>query len=153
MRWLTRHAAAINAAAALVTAVTALGALLAVKVQLDEADRLQRLQSARDAYRAHLTLAISSPEYARPDDACALLSGPKAAAYEAFVDHLLYSAEQMLESEPHWEATFNGLLSEHPELVCSMQEAGDDGSAMQQLITRFRQSQCSAVVACRSPVD
>ena len=149
MTWLTRHAPALNAVAALLTAVIALGALLAIKVQLDEADRLQRLQSARDAYRGHLSLAVSSPEFARPDDACALLSGPKAGAYEAFVDHLLYSAEQMLDSEPHWEATFNGLLAEHPELICSMPETGDDGSAMQQLISRFRQTNCNADLACR----
>jgi hypothetical protein len=149
MNWLTRHAQALNAVAALLTVVIALGALLAVKIQLDEADRLQRLQSARDAYRGHLALAISSPEFAQPEDACALMKGPKAGAYEAFVDHLLYSAEQMLDSEPHWEGTFNGLLAEHPELVCSMQDAGDDGSAMQQLISRFRQTHCNADLACR----
>lgn len=66
MSWLSRNAPSIEAMAAVVTALVAAAALVGVTVQLDEADRLQKEQSAREAYRAHLALAATLPQFALP---------------------------------------------------------------------------------------
>jgi hypothetical protein len=100
MRWLSCHAPSVEAVAATVTALVAVAALIGVKFQLDEADRLQKAQSAREA---HLALAATLPQFAQPGDACQLIQSDQAGAYSAFVDHLLYSAEQMLEVSEGWE--------------------------------------------------
>ena len=99
MKWLSANASVVEAIAALITAAIAVLALVGVKYQLDAAEDLQRAQSARDAYRSHLVLAVNNPKLASPKDACSLSEGEDLAAYSAFVDHLLYSAEQMLEVE------------------------------------------------------
>jgi len=54
-------------------AVVAVAALVGIKLQLDATDHLQRTQIARDAYRAHLALATTHPDFARPADGCALI--------------------------------------------------------------------------------
>ena len=148
MNWLSRHSGSIEALAAVVTAFVAIAALIGVKVQLDAADAVQRAQSARDSYRSHLALSVAHPEYASPSEACTLTSGPRAAAYAAFVDHLLYSAEQMLEVEPGWEATFEAALSPHASYLCNADEPIADTPHMITLLTRFRQEQCEAVSPC-----
>ena len=89
MSWFNRNAHAIEACAAMLTALVAVAALIGVKVQLDEADRLQREQSAREAYRAHLAMTATLPDFADPQDGCELLASPNGGSYVAFVDHLL----------------------------------------------------------------
>ncbi|MGI3187258.1 hypothetical protein [Nioella aestuarii] len=100
MGWFRRNTAVVEAGAAAVTALVAVAALVGVKLQLDAADEIQRAQSARDAYRAPLALAVAHPGLADPPDACALMGSQNGASYAAFVDHLLYSAEQMLTVDP-----------------------------------------------------
>lgn len=147
MNWFSRNAETIEAVAAVFTALVALGALIAVKYQLDAADLQQRAQSAREAYRGHLALAVATPQFAKPADACALSSGREAGSYTAFVDHLLYSAEQMLSVEPGWEATFNEALSPHASYFCS-DVATDYTPELNRLLQQFRGRQCSQVKAC-----
>lgn len=148
MRWLRRNAEVIEAGAALVTALVAIAALVGVKVQLDASDMQQRAQSARDSYRSHLTLAVAHPRLAAPADVCAILTSPQAIAYEAFVDHLLYSAEQMLEIGEGWEPTFLSELAPHAEYLCQSDGPTGDTAAMIALLARFRAETCAEVPPC-----
>jgi hypothetical protein len=148
MSWWFRNAESIEAGAALVTAVVAVVALVGIKYQLDEADRLQQAQSARDAYRAHLALAANLPQFARPQDACSLVASSDGGAYEAFVDHLLYSAEQMLAVHDGWERTFLSALDLHTVYLCSSNAPLGETDDTVQLLNRFRATACSAKPDC-----
>ncbi len=149
MSWIARHSSIIQTVSALITAIVALGALIGVKIQLDEAERLQGLQSARDAYRSHLILAVSNPDFAEPSDTCALLQFEKAAAYRAFVDHLLYSAEQMLDAEEDWEATFKEELEPHGQYLCPEEGAVGRTWEVNKLVSDIIKEQCAIVSACQ----
>lgn len=148
MGWFRRHTAQIEADAAAVTALVALAALVGVKLQLDAADDIQRAQSARDAYRAHLALAVAHPGLADPVDACALMTSDTGAAYAAFVDHLLYSAEQMLTVDPSWESTFAEDLAPHRTYLCSSVASISFDAAMEPFIDRFLAGNCDEVPIC-----
>lgn len=148
MRWFSRNAQSIEAAAAIATALVAVIALLGVKFQLDENDRLQRAASARAAYRSHLELAVAHPEYAAPTQACALLTSAKSGSYAAFVDHLLYSAEQMLVIEAGWQTVFADHLSAHNTYLCQDDAPRGDTQALANLLSAFRHMECEAVTAC-----
>jgi hypothetical protein len=73
---------------------------------MDASERMQLEQSARDTYRSHLALAVVHPTYAQPLNGCELMTSSQGASYQDFVDHLLYSAEQMLVTAKGWESTF-----------------------------------------------
>ncbi len=148
MSWLSRNAPQIEACAAVVTALVAVVAIVGVKIQLDAADDLQRAQSARDAYRAHLSLATSHGDLARPANACTLLAGPQGGAYIAFVDHLLYSAEQMLAVSEGWEPTFLDQLEPHIEYLCAADGPRGETEATIRLLTQFRTSECPDTPTC-----
>ena len=148
MNWLSRHAEAVQAGAAVVTAVTAVLAVVGILVQMQAADRTSRAQTAREAYAAHLTLAVANPDFAEPVDPCALIASPKGGAYAAYVDHLLYAAELMLEAEPGWEPTFHASLAPHAAQVCAGIEAGDEDDAMTAMLAGFRSTACTAAPVC-----
>jgi hypothetical protein len=149
MSWFSRHAASIEAGAAVATAILALAALIGVKVQLDETDRLQKEQSAREAYRSHLALAVTVPQFAQPADGCRLVATDQAGAYEAFVDHLLYSAEQMLVVGDGWDETFLAHLDDHKDYRCSDIGPRGDTEETSELISRFRAKHCTATPSCQ----
>jgi hypothetical protein len=149
MSWLARNSPQIEAAAAL-TALVAVAALIGVKWQLDKADRLSRLQSARDSYRGHLALAVSVPEMAQPADGCALLAGPRSAAYQAFVDHLLYSAEQSLSTESGRDDVFLDQLAWHQDYLWAHNAPLGDTPEVASLISRFRIDACTAAPPCQT---
>ena len=149
MNWFSKNAGAIEAAAAIATAILALVALIGVKYQLDAADDVQRAQSAREAYRSHLTLGVAHPEYALPEDACGLLNGRQAGSYGSFVDHLLYSAEQMLEVEPGWETTFTEALEPHAAYVCTAESSVGSTERMKVFLDGFREKNCKSSPKCQ----
>lgn len=146
MNRLAKHAPVIEAVAAVLTVVLALAALVGVKLQLDAADLTQQRQSARDAYRAHLALSIERPTLAAPADVCALAAGENGPAYSAFVDHLLYAAEQMLAVTDGWQPTFEQALVPHAPYLCSDLGAYDEPLAT--LLARFRTQVCTGVTPC-----
>ncbi|MCK0149712.1 hypothetical protein MWU54_06735 [Marivita sp. S6314] len=148
MRWVSQHAPVIEAVAALVTALVAVAALVGVVIQLQAADQLSREQSARDAYRNHLALAATQPGFAQPQNACALMSGPNAKSYTAFVDHLLYSAEQMLAVEEGWDTTFLNALDPHAVYLCSEQSPDGADPNLAALLSRFWAERCDATPTC-----
>jgi len=148
MSWLSRNAEQIEAVAATVTALVAVAALVGVKLQIDEAERLQQDQSARDAYRAHLALAATLPQFNDPGATCGVLASDQAGAYVAFVDHLLYSAEQMLAVGEGWETTFLDELTTHQDYICAPFGPEADTEETQRLLQVFRQTTCIADVQC-----
>lgn len=109
---------------------------------------IQRQQSARDAYRAHLTLAASQPESARPTDVCALIQSPDGGAYAAHVDHLLYPAEQMLTVEEGWSTIFLNQLTSHTDYLCSTFVPYVPADEMFKLMDQFTSESCPAEPAC-----
>jgi hypothetical protein len=146
MSWLSRNAHSIEAVAAIITALTAVLAVIGVIAQLRATDTTSRAQSAREAYAAHLVLATANPDFAAPTDACALIASPKGAAYDAYVDHLLYAAEQMLSVEAGWDDTFIAALSPHAATLCSA--APDQTPEMAAVMAEFRVQMCDAAPIC-----
>jgi hypothetical protein len=149
MSWLSRHAPSVEAVAATMTALVAVAALIGVKFQLDEADRLQKAQSAREAYRSHLALAATLPQLAQPNDACQLIQSDQAGAYASFVDHLLYSAEQMLDVSEGWEETFLTQLAVHGDYICAVDGPVGETEDTVRLILRFKSLSCPALTTCQ----
>ena len=149
MSWLKRNAGSVEAIAASVTVMVAVAALVGIKWQLDGAEQLQAAQSARDAYRAHLALAATIPDFAAPQDGCILLASDQGGSYRAFVDHLLYSAEQMLEVEDGWDITFLQQLDPHSDFLCSADAPDVATPALAALITRFQTAGCPAKLTCQ----
>lgn len=147
MSWLNRHAHPIEAIAATVTALVAVAALIGVNGQLEAADQIQRATTARDAYRNHLALAVAHPEFAQPK-ACAPLKTENAISYFSFVDHLLYSAELMLETEEGWDAVFMAQLAPHAAFLCGIDAPTGDTEKVVQLLTRFRELNCAQADPC-----
>lgn len=150
MNWLKRNAESVEALAACVTAAVAIAALIGVKFQLDENERIQRATTAREAYLGHLTLATSKPEFAAPQDVCDLLNSDQSASYAAFLDHLFYSAELMLETEDGWEPVFISHLEPHAPLMCSALSPHGDTEAMSLMIRSFQTRECAGIQACSS---
>lgn len=148
MNWLSRNAPSVEAVAAVITALVAVAALIGVKFQLDEADRIQKAQSAREAYRAHLALASTLPKYAQPSDVCSLLASDQAGAYAAFVDHLLYSAEQMLTVSEGWDETFFDQLVPHALYLCSVDAPFGETEEVTGLLQSFRDLTCTQQTLC-----
>ena len=148
MSWLSRNAESIEAIGAAVTALVAVAALIGVKYQLDAADRVQKAQSARQAYSSHLALGVAHPELAQPSNVCGLLDGPKAGSYVSFIDHLLYSAEQMLEVEPGWEVTFAEALEPHSSYICRADSHNGSSIRMEEFLDQFKADICQSVTVC-----
>lgn len=149
MNWLSKNAEALQALGALATALIALAALVGVKFQLDSADAIQREQSARDAYRSHLALAVAQPQFVTPREICSVLSSGEVSGYYAFVDHLLYSAEQMLELNAEWKVTFLEELEPHKAYICSVDGPQGATENVAELLTEFRRASCTGNAICQ----
>ena len=93
--WLRRNAEPLGAIGAIATAFAALSALIIIPVQLAETDRIQRDQTAREIYREFLNLTVQKPELAQADF-CTMSDPKEIAAYGAYVEYALYTAEQMV---------------------------------------------------------
>jgi hypothetical protein len=143
MGWLTKHST-------IITMVFALAALVGVKVQIDASARLQKEQSARDIYREFLSLSINQPKLASPDF-CAIEGTVDEAAYDNYLNYLLYTSEQVLASLPEWDATMMSHLDRHKEAICGESGWSGDAPEVQALIRTFRAKQCVGFKsACQS---
>lgn len=116
--WLRRNAEPLGAVGAIATAFAALSALIVIPVQIAEADRIQRDQTAREIYREFLNLTVQKPELAQADY-CAITDPKELAAYGAYVEYALYTAEQMVASSPDWRAPMAGYLADHKPFLCA----------------------------------
>lgn len=147
--WLRREAETIQAVAALATVAATLIAVWGVVMQVKASRDLAALQSARDAYRGHLALAVTVPDLAAPEAACTLMQDPrKAPAYDAFVAHLLYAAEQMLEQRPDWDVLFQRELEPHLAYLCRYRDDVLTDDPLDALLTQIVTENCAQVPAC-----
>ncbi len=140
--WLEANSKPIQAFGSIVTMLAAVFALIGVKVQIDASARQAREQSARDIYREFLNLSISRPDLADPDW-CAIKAGPNALAYENYLEYALYTAEQLHDATPTWDATMLDHLTTHRAALCAGGDWADDSEGVQAIVARFRAEQCT----------
>lgn len=100
------------------TAFAALTALVVIPYQVSQADRIQRDQTAREIYREFLNLTVQKPDLANADY-CALQDPAQTTAYAAYVEYLIYTAEQMIDTSPDWRAPMASYLEDHMAYLCS----------------------------------
>ena len=148
MSWFSQKAESIEAAAALVTAAVAVAALVGVKLQIDASTALQASQSARDIYREHLTLSVANAKFAQPD-VCRLLASDQSPAYEAYVEHLLYTAEQILATQKDWSETLSERITPHADYFCAADNWPGYTPAVSALIAATRAEYCTAEPTCQ----
>lgn len=125
--WLIRNSEPLQAVGAIATAFAALTALVVIPYQVAQADRIQRDQTAREIYREFLNLTVQKPELATADY-CTLTDPKNLAAYSAYADYLLYTADQMVDTSPVWRGTMASYLKSHMAYLCSpeLHDANDD---------------------------
>lgn len=146
--WFEKHYKPISAIAALLTAFLALAALIGVKVQIDGAARIQREQSARDIYREFLSLSVQKPEFAAPDF-CSLANSSQLPAYEAYVDYLLYTGEQVLSVDPEWQETIEVALAPHAAFLCDPKNTNNHPDPdVNALVIKLNAAQCQNIAPC-----
>lgn len=104
-----------------------MAALMVVPYQISQTDLIQRDQTAREIYREFLNLTVQKPELATADF-CTLQDPRERAAYSAYADYLLYTAEQMVETSPDWQRPMAGYLEDHKAYFCSRDPALDIGA-------------------------
>ncbi len=148
MGWFNRHANAISALSALLTAVLALAALIGVKIQIDASSAIQKEQSAKEIYREYLNLSIQKPNFYTPDY-CALKKTAELPAYQAYVEYLLYTGEQVIEMDPQWEKSIASAMEAHALYLCSPDvDLSMYAAEMQAVLASFQAGQCAEVKAC-----
>lgn len=147
IKWLDGHAGAIQALTAMLTVLIALGALVGVKLQMDASERLQREQSARDIYREFLNLSISKPEFATPNY-CAMTAEKDIAAYENYVEYMLYTADQTVAADPDWKRVFISSMGPHKDYLCSIKDWSVYSDDVEDLGAAFRTGSCASVKPC-----
>lgn len=143
IKWLEKYAPALQALSAIGALVAVVGGIVGIRVQLNASAQMQREQSARDIYREFLNISISQTKFAAPDY-CAIRETADEAAYENYVQYMLYTSEQVLTALPGWEPTMAEHLSDHKELLCSEADWTGDAPQVQALINRFRVKECKA---------
>jgi hypothetical protein len=145
LAWLEKHATALQALSAIGALIAVVGGVVGIRVQLSASAQMQQEQSARDIYREFLNLSINQPRFAAPDY-CAIKGTVDEAAYENYVQYMLYTGEQVLAALPGWEPTMAWHLNAHKELLCGENGWGGDTSEVQGLISGFRARECKAFV-------
>ena len=108
--WLTRNSEALGAVGAIATAFAALTALVVIPYQIGQADLIQRDQTGREIYREFLNLTVQKPELANADY-CAIRDETQRTAYSAYVEYMVYTAEQMVGISDDWRKPMAAYLA------------------------------------------
>ncbi|MBN8646380.1 MAG: hypothetical protein J0L55_00390 [Caulobacterales bacterium] len=145
--WLQEHGQAIQSLTSVLTVLLALGALVGVKIQVDAAKKLQIEQSARDIYREYLALSINQPQYAKPNY-CEIIDSPQEAAYENYVEYLIYTAEQGIKADKDWIPVFETELAKHSQYICSIKDWENLSPDINFLIANVKNKTCAGVKPC-----
>ncbi len=144
--WLDRNAQPLQAIAAIITVIAALTAVIVVPIQINAADRIQREQTAREIYREFLNLTANKPEIAAANY-CALKEDKDKMAYEAYVEYLLYTAEQMIDTDETWRAPMSAYMADHMDYLCAASDWENQTPAVKMIIEDLRKN-CTAQAAC-----
>lgn len=149
LAWFHRQSAALQGLAAGITALAAVAALVIVPWQIAANDRSARENSAREIYREFLNITLQRPDLASRDT-CTPGTPAESAAYEAYVDYLLFTAEQVLALGPDdWSPTITARLSPHARYLCGFEDADFNAltDPVAALVRQVRQG-CAALPAC-----
>lgn len=147
--WFHRHSGALQGLAAGVTALAAVAALVLVPWQIAANDRSARENAAREIYREFLNITIQRADLASRD-ACAPATPAEQAAYEGYVEYLLYTAEQVLAlGVEDWAPTLTARLTPHARYLCGF-EAADFEALTEPAAALVRQvaQGCAALPPC-----
>jgi hypothetical protein len=147
LNWFERNNKAVSAISAAVTAILALAAIIGIKVQIDGAAKIQQEQSARDIYREYLNLSVQKPEFAAPDF-CAIAKSNQVAAYQAYVDYLLYTGEQVMSVDADWAATIDDALKPHAAYLCDADENAYPDPEVHALVEKLQDRECAKIKPC-----
>ena len=145
--WLIRNAEPLQAVGAIATAFAALTALVVIPYQVAQADRIQRDQTAREIYREFLNLTVQKPELASANY-CALKDTTQISAYAAYVEYLLYTSEQMIDTAPEWRAPMASYLAAHMPYLCDPQNQDAQTPDIKDLIAELGLT-CKPEVQCK----
>ncbi|MGL4405171.1 MAG: hypothetical protein ACRCT6_05380 [Notoacmeibacter sp.] len=132
--WFSKHAQAFGA---LFSAV----ALAGILFQVYAADQTQRAQSARDIYREFVALTMNRPELATLIWTPELPEKDKA-AYEAYVEYLLYTSEQVISVDKNWAGPMRGWLKDHTAFLCQVVDQSAYTSDVESLINDIKSREC-----------
>lgn len=144
--WMGRNAEPLQGLGALVTALAALAAIVIIPVQISAADRIQRDQTAREIYREFLNLTVQKPELAEANF-CALTDEKTRIAYGAYVEYLLYTAEQMIGSDEGWREPMAEYMADHMPYLCSNEDWSKQAEGVFDMVMALR-SGCAEVESC-----
>lgn len=148
MAWFKRHAEAIGAIGTILMALAAVAAAILVPLQIAANDRTSREQAAREIYREFLNITIQRPELAAAPS-CPATDPLRQRAYQAYVDCLLYTAEQVLDLSPEdWRDTVAAQLVPHRAYLCGF-GTGDMAAMTVQVadLVAALQTDCETVTA------
>lgn len=146
---LERHAQAIQSIGALTTAAAALAVVVFMPWQIAANDRTSRAQTAREIYLEFLNLSIQRPNLAARGF-CTPDTPVELAAYEACVNYLLYTSEQVMDLNPaDWQTAIAARLRAHHPYLCTFDSADLDSltPAVAGLISGLL-SQCEDITPC-----
>jgi hypothetical protein len=136
--WLNRNGQGIAAA---FSALAVLVAVLGIVWQVRASDQGQRAQSARDIYREFVALTVNRPELAVTIWS-ETLTAERRAAYEAYVEYMLYTAEQVIGVDPAWSGPMRGWLEDHSGFLCGLDDVTGYTVAVQALIAEVKADAC-----------
>lgn len=136
--WLNRNGQGL---AALGSALAVLAAVMGVLWQVRATEEAQRAQSARDIYREFIALTINKPELAATEWSQAL-PAERRTAYAAYVEYMLYTAEQVIAADPEWTGPMRGWLEDHTAYLCSLPDFAGYTAAVEALALEVRAGAC-----------
>lgn len=151
-KWLRTNSEVFHALGAGATALAALAALIIIPLQIAAAEQIQLRQTARDMYRGFIAISIERPALANAEF-CALKSADEQTAYEAYIEYMLYTTEQLMATNPQdWRGPMLGLMEDHRDFFCSITDWNGHDDAILEMIAEVRAA-CPAVPACAAPAD
>ncbi len=147
MSWLRHNGEALQGIGAILTALIAVVALAGVKFQIDAQEKVSREQAAREIYREFLALSIANPELADPGT-CPDFDDATSVKYDHYLEHLLYTAEEVMNANPEWEGTFTAAFATHGTAICSETDWSGYTTTVQTVVADVRQNICAKLPAC-----
>jgi hypothetical protein len=145
--WLRRNSEALEALGGIATAFAAITALVVIPYQVAQSDRIQRDQTAREIYREFLNLTVQKPELANADY-CQLKDENQTTAYAAYVEYLIYTAEQMIDTSPEWRTPMASYLQDHMAYLCSEESWDAQSPDIKDLVVELALS-CAPEAGCK----
>lgn len=146
MNWFYRNKDTIEPITQMITAIVAVSAVVGVIYQVNANDLTQRTQSARDIYRSFLALSVQNPDLKAPNYCD--IPDARLPSYEAYVEYLLYTAEQVLDIDDSWAPVFDGHIDQHAQMFCATPDWVGDTDPVRALIAATRARNCATISPC-----